>query len=76
MSKQAKLIIWFLALSLLPTFARAFIIQEANLTTAPDASQSNSGIKVELPAPTGSLAVGRIAYHWTDAIFYYARSPP
>jgi dienelactone hydrolase len=67
MSKQAKLIIWFLALSLLPTFARAFIIQEANLATAPDTSQPNSVIKVELPAPTGPLAVGRIAYHWTDS---------
>src|SRR5262245_19333985 len=67
MSKQAKLIIWFLALSLLPTFARAFIIQEANLATAQETSQPNSGIKVELPAPTGPLAVGRIAYHWTDS---------
>src|SRR5262249_11429032 len=67
MSKQSKLIIWFLALLLLPSFARAFIIQEANLAKAPDTSQSNSGIKVGLPTPTGPLAVGRIAYHWTDS---------
>jgi predicted dienelactone hydrolase len=31
-------------------------------------NQPKSGAQVELPAPTGSFAVGRIAYHWIDSL--------
>src|SRR5262245_61831068 len=67
MSKQTRLIIWFLAFSLSPILAIGFVTQATSLTKALAISRSNSGIKAELPAPTGQSPVGRIAYHWTDS---------
>src|SRR5262245_6132557 len=67
MSKQAKSVIWFLALAVLPILAGVFAIHGAPLPKAPAIGQSNAGIRAELPSPTGPLAVGRIACHWTDA---------
>jgi hypothetical protein len=67
MSKQTRLIIWVLTFSLSSILAIGFVTQATSLTKAPAIGQSNSGIKAELPAPTGQLPVGRIAYHWTDS---------
>ena len=56
-----------LALLCLPKIASGSVIQGVSLPKATAVGESHSGIKIELPAPTGPLAVGRIAYHWTDS---------
>jgi hypothetical protein len=63
MRKQTRSVIYCLRLAVLPTLVA---IQGVPFSKSSGSGQSKAGIKVELPTPTGPLAVGRIAYHWTD----------
>jgi predicted dienelactone hydrolase len=66
MSTRPRLISPLFAFSLLLILASSANAQESSLSIGPISGQSNFGTQVELPAPTGPFAVGRIAYNWTD----------